>query len=408
MSKAIWVLPFLICASASLLSAAPEQDAQQEGVLDELDAALRKQGPFRVVISYACQELEISGTLTLSFSALEGRMLMRRKGTSPAESSSAYFEPGSATYWSAEGAQRFVYELKPLLEGLYGFQNSIAVSKGEPALSREAFATQVGPQIQIGIGAHAMETRPTLEVGLGISTRTRSSWVSELRDDGQRKLVTTPDEVKAERPGGRSYVIDRKTGFFRSQRLVLQRSTFTLAAGPLQALEAFPEVTPPTNPPTQELPVHVLVDMLRGLVLTAATSVDLDAEGAALEQVAKGYTLLAASAAQVRLHHLARSEARAYVQDRLEAGATPESLRAAKDKEAAELAKHLATALAGIEREEERELAVLRKAVLVKVAGDSPQAKALVAALSVEVVRAARAKPASALSHLEAVLASLR
>jgi len=407
-TKAAWLAPFLIFATAGLLLAAPEgEENKGESVLAELDAALRKQGRFRVVVKYACKELEVSGALTISFDTKEGRMLLQREGISPAVKSFALFEPGSATYWSAEGAQRFVYELEPLLEGLHGFQSAIALSQGGEALSREAFARRVGAQIQVGIGAHAMETRPVLQVGLGVSTLSRSSWVSELREDPKRKLVVSAEEVKGERPGGRSYSIDRKTGFFRSQRLVLQSSTFTLEAAPLEKLEAFPKVSPPASP-TQELPVHVFVDMLRGLVVDAATSIVVDAEGEALDRLAKGYTFLAASAAQVRLHHFARSEARRYVQHRLKAGATLESLQAAQGEASAELAEHLAKALAGIEREEERELAGLRKAVLLKVAGDSPQAKALVAALSPEAVRAARAKPASAQSHLEAVLATLR
>jgi hypothetical protein len=420
-SKALWLAPVLIFASAGLVQAGPNEKPdkkpdkkadqradQDEAVLAELDATLASQPPFQVVLNYACDELDVAGKLTLSYDPKAGRLYMRREGTSPKPIKTfALIEPGSATYWGAEGAQRFVYDLTPLLKGLHTLLNAVALSAGGEELSREAFRAKVGAQLQIGIGAHAMQTRPELRVGLGVSTLSRSTWTSELRDATKRELVVSPKEVKAKRAGGWSYVIDRKTGFFRSQRLELQSSTFTLEAGPLEPLEAFPKAEPPAVS-TQELPVHIFVGMLRVFVKDSLVLGSVTAEGEALERVAKAYTLLAASASETRLHHLARSESRRYLQFRLEAGASVEALGRGVDAEAAQWSKHLAKAMGAIEREEERELETLRKAVLARVPADSPQAKALTAALSSERVRAARGKPASPKSHLEAVLATLR
>lgn len=404
MSKALWLTSLLLLTLASGLSSADDA-----AVLAELDAALVKQAPFQTQVRYASKELGVTGTLHVAYARAEGRMFLRREETSPeALTTYALFEPGRATYWSDEGSQRFVYDLAPLLDGLHAFMSARELSQGRQALSPEAFRATVGAQIQLGIGAHAMETRPSLEVGLGVSSLSRASWIAELRDAPEPKLELTPKLVKATGRGGRSYVIDRETGFFRSQRLELQSSTFTLEAGDLEPLKAFPETKPPADVPTEELPIHVFVGLLRNLVEGSVSQGLHAAEGEALERAAEGYTLLAASASQARLHHLARSEARRYVQHRLESGATLESLRAEVEKEAAGLAKHLERAFQGIEREEERELADLRKSALRGVAADSPQAKALTAALNPARVRAARKAPASAKSHLEAVLASWR
>lgn len=402
MLKALRLAPLLLLALAALAPA--DEDA---ALLAELDAALLKQAPFKTVVTYASKEVDAAGTLTIHYSPKAGRLFLDREGTSPRPVKSfALIELGSATYWSAEGGQRLVYDLGPLLKGLHAFMNAAALSEGGEALSREAFEAKVGMQLQIGIGAKAMETRPELRVGLAVTTLSRSSWTAELRDAPKRKLVASKGEVEGERPGGWSYVIDRKTGFFRSQRLVLQSSTFTLEASPLESAE-FPEPKPPAKIPTQELPIHVFVSMLRTLVTDSLALGGAAAEGAALERAAQGYTSLAAAAAETRLHHLARSEARRYLRYRLQTGASLADLRGGVEGEAARFGTHLAKGMAGIEREEERELASLRKAALAGVAADSPRAKALGEALSVERVRAARGKPASPKSHLEAVLATL-
>lgn len=409
-SKAVWLPPLLVFAVASALCAAPEGDSKQdEAVLVELDEALRKQGPSRTVVTYTSKELEVSGTLTLSYVPSKGRLFMAREEASPeAGKSYAILEPGSATYWDASQSQRLVYDLEPLLDGLHAFMNAVSQSRAEKALTREAFAAKLGPHFQLGIGVHAMGTRPTLEIAVGVSTLSRASWLAEVRNSSKRTLTLTPKEVKVELPGGKSYVIDRATGFFRSQRQVLQHSTFTLEASPLEPLAAFPEAKPPAKTPVEELPVDLFVDLLRKLVLESATGFEIGAKGKVLARLSEGFTQLAAAATRARLHHLSRSETRRFVLGRLESGATLESLRSGIAKESAELAKLLKAARIEIQREEDRELQILRTAVLAKVPADSPQAKALETALSVETVRAALLKGASPKSHLEAVLATLR
>lgn len=392
------LLALALGGAALAQDAAPPQAAR---LFEELHGKLAQQDAFEVLIRYRSKAYGAEGSLALSYQPKQQRLLVKRVEVKPeAGESFALFEPGRASYWSGEQGRALDADLSVVMKVFAPLAQLLGRVSGNEAASRG----ELVPELQLGLSP-TEEGRPSLDLGLGVSL-VRGSWLRWLREDPSRlELKADADTVTLSVPKLR-VVIDRATGFFRSQTLTLSQGTFSLEAEALRPLKAFPSERPPAGLPSQVLPMPRFVGMIEQLSTEVMRVTPAKIDDA--ESLRKAYTDAAAGASHARRNHYLGAAARYFVARRRKEGRTPAQLGADFEAELTTFTKTLEPVLEDLESQEQRQISGLRDRLLAELAADAPHRKLLAEGLSAK--RVAEALPADRplKEHLEAAIKAAR
>lgn len=405
----VWVgLVGLFAPAFCAAPCAAQEEFSSEELDAELCAAFRRQGAFQARLRYESEALSVKGVLEIAYQPKEARYFLRTVQSAPPRPIVyARFEAGRMAHWGGQDRAPSImtYDLEALLGTLYPITCATAELRGEEAPSAEAFRAGLETEINLLVSRNEAG-RPNLDIGLGVSSHP-AMWLRGLRPGEGRNLSVDAAEVRLELPlQGLAMVIDRKTGFFKSQRVELQGGgSFSLKTESFGPLESFPAARPPAGTQVESLDLQLFEEISGSLsagVLARLAALPVEGEGG--QRLVRACQAFSAAHSHVRRQHLIRGFALKAVNHNLEQlslaqlqSDLPNFVKACQERAAQGFWSEL-------ERTEQALIERFGSRVLQALPEDAPLREAARAALEPAAVRAKRAPDLALEAHLGAVL----